>query len=97
MPWRNLNEMYSAVDNLDSGPGWTSSTIEVRTAERHEEFFVYQRCPLQVVQHLIGLDRLKDQMRFGPAREWTTTVNGRRIRVYSEMWTGNWWWRMQVS
>ncbi|KAF8594438.1 hypothetical protein BDV93DRAFT_400336, partial [Ceratobasidium sp. AG-I] len=56
---------------------------------------VYKRCPLEIVRHLIGLQRLRDHMQFGPEREWTTTIDGRRIRVYSEMWTGNWWWRLQ--
>lgn len=97
MPWRKLEDMYASVDNLESGPTWTGNTLNVKTAEGEETFVVYRRCPLEIVRHLIGLERLRDHMRFGPEREWTTTIDGRRIRVYSEMWTGDWWWRLQVG
>ncbi|KAF8595607.1 hypothetical protein BDV93DRAFT_418922, partial [Ceratobasidium sp. AG-I] len=60
-----------------------------------ETFVVYKRNPVDIVRYLIGLERLDKNMRYGPERHWTITIDGRRIRVYSEMWTGEWWWRMQ--
>ncbi|KAF8601984.1 hypothetical protein BDV93DRAFT_445066, partial [Ceratobasidium sp. AG-I] len=62
-----------------------------------ETVVVYKRNPVEVVRHLIGLQRLDKHMKYGPEKHWTLTVDGRRIRVYSETWTGNWWWRMQKS
>ncbi|KAF8593938.1 hypothetical protein BDV93DRAFT_409266, partial [Ceratobasidium sp. AG-I] len=60
-----------------------------------ESFVVHKRDPVDVVQHLIGLVRLREHIRYGPERHTTVTINGERVRVYSEMWTGEWWWRMQ--
>ncbi|KAF8597217.1 hypothetical protein BDV93DRAFT_479616 [Ceratobasidium sp. AG-I] len=34
-------------------------------------------------------------MRYAPERHWSSSK--RTTRVYDEMWSGNWWWRMQVS
>lgn len=84
------------VDALERGPDWSEETVNVTTAEGSESFVVYKRNPVDVVRHLLGLTRLRAHMRYGPERHTTVTINGERIRVYSEMWTGEWWWRMQV-
>lgn len=84
------------MDALDHGPGWTSTSIQVSNDEGEETFVVYKRNPVEIVRHLIGLERLNEHTKYAPERHWTLTIDGRRIRVYSEMWTGEWWWRMQV-
>ncbi|KAF8595396.1 hypothetical protein BDV93DRAFT_456883, partial [Ceratobasidium sp. AG-I] len=60
-----------------------------------ETFVVYKRNPVEIVRYLIGLERLDKHTKYALEKNWTITVDGRRIRVYSEMWTGDWWWRMQ--
>lgn len=84
------------VDALERGPDWTEEEINVTTAEGSESFVVYKRDPVDVVRHLLGLVRLRAHMRYGPEQHTTVTINGERVHVYSEMWTGDWWWRMQV-
>ena len=84
------------VDALERGPNWSEQTVNITTPEGSELFVVHKRNPVDIVQHLIGLVHLHAQIRYGPERHTTITVNGERIRVYSEMWTGDWWWRMQV-
>lgn len=81
---------------MEHGPEWTEDTVTVETDEGSQTFTVLKRCPVAVVRHLIGLTRLRDHMVYTPEMHFTTTIDGRRIRVYSEMWTGEWWWRMQV-
>lgn len=78
------------------GPDWTEGTVRITTEQGSEDFTIYKRCPVAVVRYLIGLARLRDHICYGPERHSTVTRDGRWIRVYSEMWTGEWWWRMQV-
>ncbi|KAF8593929.1 hypothetical protein BDV93DRAFT_424315, partial [Ceratobasidium sp. AG-I] len=50
---------------------------------------------LKVVRELIGARRFRDCMQYAPERHWVSLDCDRR--VYDEMWSGDWWWRMQVS
>lgn len=84
------------VDALERGPDWSEEVVAVTTPEGSESFVVHKRNPVDVVRHLLGLSRLCTHMRYGPERHTMVNINGERIRVYSEMWTGEWWWRMQV-
>ncbi|KAF8600664.1 hypothetical protein BDV93DRAFT_447042 [Ceratobasidium sp. AG-I] len=83
------------VDALDRGLDWSEEVVSVTTPEGSESFVVHKRNPVEIVRHLLGLVRLRTRMRYGPERHTTVTINGERVRVYSEMWTGEWWWRMQ--
>lgn len=85
------------VDALERGPEWSEEVVNVSTREGSESFVVHKRNPVDIVRHLIGLVRLRTHMHYGPERHTTVNMNGERVRVYSEMWTGEWWWRMQVG
>jgi hypothetical protein len=50
---------------------------------------------LAVIRQLIGARRFKYCMHYVPEQHWT--LRERKSRVYDEMWTGDWWWRMQVG
>lgn len=84
------------VDALEHGPDWSEAVVTVMTPEGSKSFTIHKRNPVDIVRHLLGLVRLRDHLRYGPEQHTTVTIDGRRIRVYSEMWTGEWWWRMQV-
>ncbi|CAE6421957.1 unnamed protein product [Rhizoctonia solani] len=95
IPFRTPSDMLKHIDSMEHGPEWTEFTLTVETDEGRETFVIYRRNPLEVIRYLIRQKRFKDHMGFGPERHWTITLDGRRIRVYSEMWTGDWWWRLQ--
>ncbi|KEP46906.1 putative Zn-finger protein, partial [Rhizoctonia solani 123E] len=80
---------------MEHGPEWQEFTLTVSTTEGSETFVIYWRNPIDIIAYLIRQKRFQDHMNFGPERHWTITLDGRKIRVYSEMWTGDWWWRLQ--
>jgi hypothetical protein len=84
-----------AIDTLPAGPEWRAVTMRVGEGDDARVIVVYVRDIIQVIRELIGNSRFKRHMRYGPERHWTS--NARRKRVFGEMWTGDWWWRMQVS
>ena len=92
-----MNDFNAMVDALECGPDWSEQVVSITTPDSSELFVVHKRNPVDIVRHLIGLVRLRAQMHYGPEQHTVITVNGEKVRVYSEMWTGDWWWRMQVS
>jgi hypothetical protein len=50
---------------------------------------------VEVIRELLSDRRFVEHMRFAPEKHWKSIE--RKIRVYDEMWSGDWWWRMQVG
>ncbi|THU92521.1 hypothetical protein K435DRAFT_671964, partial [Dendrothele bispora CBS 962.96] len=38
-----------------------------------------------------------DHLVYKPSRMFTNSSKNKESRIYSEMWTGKWWWAVQVS
>lgn len=83
------------IDRLPHGPGWYAKGLGVREGSGERIAIVYMRNIVEIVRELIGNPRFKHHMRYAPERQWTS--DARIHRVFGETWTGNWWWRMQVS
>lgn len=52
------------------------------------------RNPVDIVKDLFGNPTYCDKMHFAPERQWVN--DNKDERIYNEMKTGNWWWRVQV-
>jgi hypothetical protein len=50
---------------------------------------------MDVIRYLLSRPTFAEHLVFAPAKVYTH--RGSNVRVYSEMYTGNWWWRTQVS
>ncbi|KAG8714425.1 hypothetical protein FRC09_017655 [Ceratobasidium sp. 395] len=90
IPWETVREFNRDVDRLPHGPEW--SKVVVRTPEG-ELLDMYMRDPLEIVKYLISRRRFAKHMRYAPVRHWTSKK--KKKRLYSEIWTGDWWWRLQ--
>jgi len=55
------------------------------------------RDPIQAVRSLLEDPALKKYMRFKPTKVYNHEASAGKERIYSEMWTGRWWWNAQVS
>ncbi|KAG8778761.1 hypothetical protein FRC12_024833 [Ceratobasidium sp. 428] len=95
VPWKTDREMLIDVDKLPHGPAWSAEVFTIGEGQYAREHVIYLRAILDVIRELIGNPAFKHVMRYAPERHWTTAA--RIARVYGEMWTGNWWWRRQVS
>lgn len=91
-----------AIDELPAGPEFTRRTISVRgnlvdENGNHvvEEVEFYTRDPVACVKELFENPALKNHTVYKPRRVFRK--RGRKmVREYNEMWTGRWWWKMQV-
>lgn len=60
-----------------------------------ETFTLRHRNILSAIRGLWGDPSLANQLVYRPRRVFTNA--SRLKRVYSEMWTGEWWWEIQVN
>ena len=55
---------------------------------------LWRRDPVECVKELMGNPAFKDHMSY---IEHVNLDNGRKVRIYDEMWMADLWWNMQVS
>lgn len=65
------------------------------TKKRTEVVELWRRDPVDCIRELIGNPAFRDSMRYAPERLYKDK-NGKN-QVFDEMWTGDWWWKTQVS
>jgi hypothetical protein len=90
------------VDQLPTGPGWICEIVKVDgdlvgddEQMMSENLELWMRDPVECVRELVGNPAFKDFMLF-VAEHVYADENG-TIRIYDEMWTADWWWKIQVS
>jgi hypothetical protein len=105
--FRNKNQLLDCIDTLPSGVPWNCHDIEVKgdlpdlekdptgMTMRTERLELWFRDPLACVEELIGNPALREGMKFAPERVYEDSEG--QQQVIDEMWTGSWWWDVQVS
>jgi hypothetical protein len=85
-----------AIDTLPIGPKWYVQEITLKGEHGEEDVEFYYRDALECVEELMGNPMFKHSMKYAPERHWK---GGKRAnnRQYNECWTGDWWWKIQVS
>ncbi|KAF7968708.1 hypothetical protein HWV62_29670 [Athelia sp. TMB] len=89
------------LNQLPTGPGWTCEIItstgdcigpdNKRVTERHE---LWRRDPVECIRELIGNPAFEGCISYVPEMVYLDSEG--KSRVYDEMWTGDWWWKMQT-
>lgn len=94
---------YKKIDALPSSEA--SWNVEVFEAvgevvgedgrPKKEKVELWQRNPVDCIRELMGNSAFRDSIRYAPERQYADV--GGKERIYSNMWTANWWWDVQVS
>lgn len=89
------------VDKLPSGPEWIckdmtqeGDLMDENGDPKKEQLELWYRDPVECVRELIGNPMFAKILGYAPTQVYHDP-NG-RIRHIDEMWTGTWWWKMQV-
>ena len=92
----------NAVDKLPSGVQWQCETIDLTGDNVDEDgdpmtetLKLWFRDPVECVKELLGNPTFKDSIRYAPERIFNDPEH--TTQRFSEMWTGDWWWKQQVS
>jgi hypothetical protein len=91
------------VDRLPTdGPEWFCDIITIAGDKFNDEGEVltedvelWRRNPVDCVRELIGNPAFKEVMVYAPEKVFSNADGSNR--VFDEMWTGDWWWNIQVS
>ncbi|KAG9074442.1 hypothetical protein FRC06_010691, partial [Ceratobasidium sp. 370] len=95
--WRDCRQMLKEIDKLRHGAEWKMGKIITKCGDHEHTNYVFGRDLIATIRELIGNRRFKKIMRYAPVRHWRTGPKGKKSRVYSEMWTADWWWRLQAT
>lgn len=94
LSYSSTAEMHRIVDDLPCRAGqWQVRSLTFHDRQ-NEEFVFRYRDIVGAIKSLWSDPDLQDQLVFAPKRVWRDKE--RHERVYSEMWTGKWWWKIQV-
>ncbi|KIO16582.1 hypothetical protein M407DRAFT_85849 [Tulasnella calospora MUT 4182] len=94
LSWRNARQLNQIIDHhLPNLASWTRLEFKLEGTEQVIECFY--RDPLECVESLYGNPAWADVLHVAPERHYTNETKA--TRMYNEMYTGNWWWRQQVS
>ena len=87
-----MRELHQKVDSLPERAGtWTEKTL-FYPDHPDKTFIVRYRDPLEAVKTLLGDPTYAKDIVYKPKK----TFNHDN-RIWNEMWTGEWWYKTQVS
>ncbi|KAG8767118.1 hypothetical protein FRC12_006437 [Ceratobasidium sp. 428] len=90
---RNHKEFEQEINRLPRGPSWFRETIFVTGDQSNEVLDLWKRDIVDILVYLLSDPRFIPHVRFAPEKHYDSET--KENRVYGEMWSGKWWWRMQ--
>jgi hypothetical protein len=102
--FQNNRAFLRFVDSLPAGPQWYCNPVELVGDEldadqqpKKEIVEVWYRDPVECVRELLGNPSFKKQG-YKPIRVFKSHRAGHYTnREFTEMWTADWWWEIQVQ
>lgn len=89
--YRNTKELNKKIDSLPTRrPKFGRKRVE-HAGETHEFFY---RDIIECIRELFGCHDFVPYLKFKPERHYADA--DKTIRIYNEMHTGRWWWKIQV-
>lgn len=90
LSYRTVNELNSLIDGLPGRPSFECRDI----CFGNETYQFHFRDVLQCIRAIYGDPRFAQDLVFAPERHYED--HERTRRVFSDMYTGDWWWSTQV-
>ncbi|KAG9086517.1 hypothetical protein FRC06_003041, partial [Ceratobasidium sp. 370] len=91
--WRSVSELDTEILNLPRGPRWYCETKIIKGDRGEEILDLWKRDIGEMIVWILRNRRFLGCTRYAPERIYDSPMKERRI--YGEMWTGDWWWRLQ--
>ena len=92
LSYKNTWSMHQTIDRVTTWAEWKTNYIAFPDLPEEKHLLQY-RCPLQLIQSLIGNPTWSEKLVFAPRKVYSDRQCSRRI--YNEMWTGKWWHTVQ--
>lgn len=89
-----MQKLYNHLEELPYKAEWHQRTIRL-VEDPTEEHLIEFRNPIKAIQSLWGDPLFAKELVYSPERMWANAE--RQSHLYNEMWTGQWWWNIQVN
>ncbi|KAG8731844.1 hypothetical protein FRC10_001428 [Ceratobasidium sp. 414] len=87
--------LTAAGHRLPTGPGWRTYEINTQVPNYGKyNSYLFTRDIVDVVCDIMADRGFDGDTHYGPKRYYTD--EDRKNRVYGNVWSANWWWRMQL-
>ena len=90
------------MDSLPQGAKWICEVFEATSDERDYKgqrkvvrFELWKRNPVDCIKELLSDPQFKEHLCYAPERLYEDAMGEKPI--FSEMWSGEWWEKLQVS
>jgi hypothetical protein len=88
------------VDRLHHGPEWTYKPINFDGMDGNgrplsHEYDIWLQDPVECIEEILSNPTLNGSIAYGPEHVYMDKAG--KNRIFDEMWTGDWWWKIQVS
>ncbi|KAI0354674.1 hypothetical protein OH77DRAFT_1404497 [Trametes cingulata] len=100
LSFRTKHTFLKAVDKLPDGTSWQCERFEAVGDEvdedgkpRIETLELWRHDPVECIRELLGNPAFREVMRYAPEKLYADPQG--QERMYGEMWTGDWWWKLQ--
>jgi hypothetical protein len=91
LSYRSVKALHNVIDNeLPGRPPFQCRELVIGD----ERLDFYCRDILECIRSLYGDPKFAQAMAFAPERHYTS--GARTSRIYNELYTGDWWWIVQV-
>ncbi|KAG8916248.1 hypothetical protein FRC01_003278 [Tulasnella sp. 417] len=98
--FKDKQQFFKKVDALPCGPKWERIIMTVKGDQLGpdgrvltESLEIWARDPVECVKEILGNPSFKDEVSYSPRKEYLDPEM--RQRVYTEMATADWWWKVQ--
>src|ERR1700741_5459195 len=91
LSYHNVRQLNEIIDTkLPGCPRFKRKELDIGG----ENLDFYCRDVLECIRSLYGDPQFTQDLAFAPERHYTS--HERASRIYNEMYTGDWWWSVQV-
>jgi hypothetical protein len=90
LSYRTVKQLNDIIDSLPGRSHFQCKDLSVG----HEHLEFYYRDVLQCIRSLYGNPQFAQDLAFAPEQHYTS--HERTCHLYNEMFTGDWWWAVQV-
>ncbi|KAI0764847.1 hypothetical protein C8Q74DRAFT_1370751 [Fomes fomentarius] len=98
--FKNKYTFLKKLDQLPAGPEWTCDEWDIigevlneNGDKKTKPVELWCRNPVECIRELLGNPKFKEHLHYAPKKLFWD-ANG-TDHIYSEMWTGDWWWDTQ--
>ncbi|KAJ7609180.1 Zn-finger domain-containing protein [Mycena polygramma] len=102
LSFHNNRSFLKKVDQLPTGPDWTCKMVKAvgnRVDENDElmseDLELWMRDPVECIKELMSNPAFREHMAYAPERVYGSKEGNEESRIFDEMWTAEWWWKLQ--